>query len=134
MYKSDKVAERIKQLAKVRKIQLKDMLLELDLNKNTMSNMYKGSMIKADSLAKIADYLDCSVDFLLGRSDSKTRQTFSVISVTAEEKANAKLKKWVTGFEELNDEAQNAVLDYLNFTCTQPKNLKNIDNSDQMNA
>ena len=26
-------------------------------------------MIAADSLAKIADYLDCSVDYLLGRTD-----------------------------------------------------------------
>ena len=39
------------------------------LSKHTLSNLNKGSMIGADSLAKIADYLDCSVDYLLGRSD-----------------------------------------------------------------
>lgn len=33
-----------------------------------MSNM-KTSMPKADNLARIADYLDCSVDYLLGRTD-----------------------------------------------------------------
>lgn len=34
-----------------------------------MANL-KTSMPKADTLAKIADYLDCSVDYLLGRTDN----------------------------------------------------------------
>ena len=69
MYESSKVAETIKNRAKTIGIQLKDMLLDLQLNKNTLSNMYSGSMLKGDSLARIADYLDCSVDYLLGRTD-----------------------------------------------------------------
>lgn len=69
MYESSKVAEAIKSRAKATGIQLKDMLFELQLNKNTLSNMYNGSMLKGDSLARIADYLDCSVDYLLGRTD-----------------------------------------------------------------
>ena len=71
-YKSTNVAETIKRIAKSKDIQLKDMLIELQLNKNTLSNMYKGSMLKGDSLARIADYLDCSVDYLLGRTDEPT--------------------------------------------------------------
>lgn len=70
MYESTAIAEIIKDTAKIRNVQLKDMFLELDLNKNSLSSMYKGSMIKADSLARIADYLDCSVDYLLGRTDN----------------------------------------------------------------
>lgn len=70
MYESTNVAEIIKKRAKTSNIQLKDMLLELKLNKNTLSNMYNGSMLKGDSLARIADYLDCSVDYLLGRTDN----------------------------------------------------------------
>ena len=35
----------------------------------TMANL-KTSMPKADTLAKIADYLNCSVDYLLGRTDN----------------------------------------------------------------
>lgn len=70
MYESAKVAEVIKLVAKSKNIQLKDMLLSLDLNKNTLSNMYNGSMLKGDSLARIADYLDCSVDYLLGRTNN----------------------------------------------------------------
>lgn len=69
MYEPEKIAESIKAIAKSKKLPLKDMLLTLELNKNTLSNMYKGSTLKSDSLAKIADYLDCSVDYLLGRTD-----------------------------------------------------------------
>ncbi len=70
MYEPTKVAEKIKCVAKSRGIQLKDLFSDLSLNKNTLSNMYNGSMLKGDSLARIADTLDCSVDFLLGRTDN----------------------------------------------------------------
>ena len=47
------------------------MLKDCELNKNIISTMLsRGSMPKADNLAKIADYLDCSVDYLLGRTDN----------------------------------------------------------------
>lgn len=69
MYESAEIAKNIKKVARAKKLQLKDMLVAADLGRNTMSNMYHGSMIGADSLAKIADYLDCSVDYLLSRSD-----------------------------------------------------------------
>ncbi|MCI9355780.1 MAG: helix-turn-helix domain-containing protein [Firmicutes bacterium] len=77
MYKSTNVAEIIKKTAKVKNIQLKDMLIELELNKNTLSNMYKGSMLKGDSLARIADYLDVSVDYLLGRTNEQISTYYS---------------------------------------------------------
>lgn len=69
MYSSAEVACRIKVLAKQHKITIKQLLSDIGLGFNTMSNM-KTSMPKADNLAKIADYLDCSVDYLLGRTDN----------------------------------------------------------------
>ncbi len=69
MYISNEVSERIKILAKQQKISIKQLLSDVELGFNTMSNM-KTSMPKADNLAKIADYLDCSVDYLLGRTDN----------------------------------------------------------------
>lgn len=68
MYISSNIAERIKFLSKNRGIIVKKMLIDLGLGENTMSNL-KTSMPKADNLAKIADYLDCSVDYLLGRDE-----------------------------------------------------------------
>ena len=69
MYISADIPERIKTLAKEQKIAVKTMLAELNMGPNTMSN-FKTSMPKADTLARIADYLDCSVDYLLGRTDN----------------------------------------------------------------
>ncbi len=68
LYISNNIAKRIKILAKSKGISVKKLLEDVGLGFNTMSNM-KTSMPKADNLAKIADYLDCSVDYLLGRTD-----------------------------------------------------------------
>lgn len=68
-YKPVNVADAIKLRAKQQGVVLKTMLSELGLGSNTMSNMRHDRMISADSLARIADYLDCSVDYLLGRTD-----------------------------------------------------------------
>lgn len=80
MYNSTNIAERIKNLAKLKNIQLKTMLDDIDINKNALSNMYKGSMPKADNLAKIADYLDCSVDYLLGRTNTPDDPNLNLVN------------------------------------------------------
>lgn len=71
MYLSVNTAERIKLIAKSKNIIVKDMLEKCELNKNVLSTMIsRGSWVQANNLAKIADYLDCSVDYLLGRTDN----------------------------------------------------------------
>ena len=69
MYISPNMATRIKEYAKLMNVSLKSMLEDLQLGSNTFSHMKHGRMIAADSLARIADYLDCSVDYLLGRTE-----------------------------------------------------------------
>lgn len=69
MYASLDVAEKIKQLAKSKNISVKQILVDTGLNYNLMTHM-RSSMPKADNLARIADYLNCSVDYLLGRTDN----------------------------------------------------------------
>lgn len=78
MYFSNDIAIKIKDLAKTKGYKLSDMFETIGIGKNTMSNL-KTSMPKADTLAKIADYLDCSVDYLLGRTDNSEVNTNLVI-------------------------------------------------------
>ena len=66
LYDSITLAENIKLQAKARNVQLKDMFAELGMSKGTLSNLRTGRMMAADSLARISDYLDCSMDFLMG--------------------------------------------------------------------
>ena len=70
LYNSPNVANRIKEYSKQKKVTLKNILLACNLGTNTFSHMLHGKAIAFDSLAKIADYLECSVDYLLGRTDN----------------------------------------------------------------
>ena len=71
MHNSQEVSNRIKLHAKSRKIAIGAMLSDCNLSKNTLSSMQSGGYLpRAETLSKIADYLDCSVDYLLGRTDN----------------------------------------------------------------
>ena len=70
MYNSQIVSERIKLTAKSKNIKLKTMLSDLGLGINLIAQIANGSVVTAGNLFKIADYLDCSVDYLLGRTDN----------------------------------------------------------------
>ena len=70
MYTAQLLSDRIKLVAKKRGIRLKDMLVDLDLNINTISQISDRKGLSCFPLARIADYLDCSVDYLLGRTDN----------------------------------------------------------------
>lgn len=69
MYNSQEIAERIKQQVKQQGKTLGDMLEACELGINTISKMAKGTDILTKNFARIADYLNCSVDYLLGRTD-----------------------------------------------------------------
>lgn len=69
LYISTNVADRIRMRAKERGVVVKNMLTDLSLGVNTLSNLRQGSMLISDTLARIADYLDCSMDYLMGRTE-----------------------------------------------------------------
>ena len=75
MYDSPIVANKIKDFAKHKNISLKKILENCQLGSNTFSHMLHGRSVAFDSLAKIADYLNCSVDYLLGRTDDPMLHT-----------------------------------------------------------
>lgn len=71
MHNSQEVAITIKTLAKSKGIAIGKMLSDCDISKNTLSSMQSGGYLpRLESIAKIADVLDCSVDYLLGRTDN----------------------------------------------------------------
>ena len=76
MYNATEIATRINQILKEKQLSQKDMLENCKLSKNAISSMIsRGSMLRADNLARIADYLDCSIDFLMGRNQSTKKST-----------------------------------------------------------
>lgn len=69
MYDTQEVASRIKQRARELKVQIRTLMAGCGLGVNTVSQLANGRVISYISLALIADQLDCSVDYLLGRTD-----------------------------------------------------------------
>lgn len=70
MYNSQNLVENIKAIAKSKNVLVKEMLTDCDLNVNALNQMSDKKGISSFSLAKIADYLDVSVDYLLGRTET----------------------------------------------------------------
>lgn len=70
MYDSQKIANRIKSRAKEQGISLGELLSTCELGVNTISKMSKGTDILTHNFAKIADALDCSIDYLVGRTNN----------------------------------------------------------------
>ena len=70
MNNSQEVAKTIKSFAKSKNITIGRMLSDCELSINTLSSMQSGGYYpRLEAISKIADYLDCSVDYLLGRTD-----------------------------------------------------------------
>lgn len=71
MYNAQIVKERIKEQQKIKNIKnADDMMNELGLGINIIRQMSDKKGVGCFALAKIADRLDCSVDYLLGRTDN----------------------------------------------------------------
>ena len=70
MQNPQETAKRIKLLAKTKGISVSKLLTECDLNKNAIFTMQtRGSWLQAKNLAKIAEFLNCSIDYLMGRTN-----------------------------------------------------------------
>lgn len=70
MYYVEELVIRIKKEAKIQNIKLRDMLESCGLGINALSQLSDKKGLSSFSLARIADYLNCSVDYLLGRTDN----------------------------------------------------------------
>lgn len=69
MYTAQLTIERIQTLIKEKGTTQKKVLKECGINENTLIRMTDNKGMSSFYLAKIADYLGCSVDYLLGRTD-----------------------------------------------------------------
>jgi hypothetical protein len=70
MYKAQITKSRIKDMCKNKGVSMSVMLSECSLGVNAIRQINDTKGMSSFALAKIADYLDCSVDYLLGRTDN----------------------------------------------------------------
>ena len=66
-------SERLKNLREERNIYSKDLANTLNVEPATVTNWEKGNRFpREDMLIKIADFFDCTTDYLLGRTDNRS--------------------------------------------------------------
>lgn len=70
MYNAQLLKDIINEICKSKDISVSALLRECDLNHNTVQQITDKKGLSCFSLARIADYLDVSVDYLLGRTDN----------------------------------------------------------------
>lgn len=69
MYNAQNLKARINKAAKAKGLSVRSVLAECGLNPNTVNQIKDEKGLSCFALAQIADCLDCSVDFLLGRAE-----------------------------------------------------------------
>ena len=131
VYTAQMTKERVKSLCKNKKINMEQMLIECSLGVNAIRQINDTKGMASFSLAKIADYLDCSVDYLLGRTDNPNINGNSVIqssnivngnngdhsplTVTETEQQDEMIKELIKAFQSMSFtdkmEIMNAVLE-----------------------
>ena len=70
MYNTQKIANLIKDLCDQQNISVNQLLKASNVNKDVVLRLTKGIMPSADKIARIADYLQVSTDYLLGKTDN----------------------------------------------------------------
>ena len=60
---------RFEERCKQKNVKPTPLITAIGLSKGNLSKWRNGTVPTGDILVKIADYLDCSVDYLLGRTD-----------------------------------------------------------------
>lgn len=71
MYNSNDIADRIKAYVKEKGVTVTELIKACNLGANALGSMREGKMPSVERIAIIADYLDVSVDYLLGRTENK---------------------------------------------------------------
>ncbi len=104
MYSAQLTIERIQTAIKRNNTTQKKLSADLEINENTIKRMTDNKGISSFTLARIADYLHVSVDYLLGRDrpavpaaapamDANTARMLSMFTQLSEEKQEFLLKQ-----------------------------------------
>lgn len=121
--------ETLSSLMKKRNVTAKQLSEKLKIGKNQFKYWKdNGNIPNGETLISLADYFDCSVDYLLGRKETKKAAVLSV------ESSDTKKEQLIKNYELLNDEGQEDLLDYSEMLASNPRKIKESNNSVQMNA
>ena len=111
MYTAQNTIDRIQSLIKKKNLKQKDVLAACNINENTLKRMTDNKGMSSFYLARIADYLDCSVDYLLGRSNQENISHDSYTLSPNEQTI-------INIFRTLPPESQQSILNFVGYTAS----------------
>ena len=103
--------ERLYGLCNEKGIKPNNVCMELGLSNATATHWKKGTIPNGEVLSRIADYFDCSVDYLLGRTTKK--------ELSDADGSNEDLLKLIDVMNDLPTEKIAVLLDYVRFLNSQ---------------
>ena len=111
----------IKALCKSQNITVKKLLEDCRVSRNFIYDLEKkGQMPSIDKLEAIADYLDCSVDYLLGRhSASEIKKDGNAEALPPDTPLTPYQKQLIEFAESLTEEEVKKVLSYIRFVLSE---------------
>lgn len=74
------IAERIKEEARRQDVKVKDLLAQCQIDRNLVNKLANGRDTGTQNICKIADFLDCSTDYLLGLSNDPVKNNSTDLS------------------------------------------------------
>lgn len=115
MYSSEALVERIKSISKQKGFLIKDVLQASGLGVNALNQLSNKKGLSSLSLAKIADYLDVSVDYLLGLTDIPDTKKAVGISADSPDDDTEKAIAYLNYLAQANPEALQKAAEYAKF-------------------
>lgn len=111
----------IKALCKSQNITVKKLLEDCRVSRNFIYDLEKkGQMPSIDKLEAIADYLDCSVDYLLGRKPSpEIENNGNAEALPPDTPLTLYQKQLIEFAESLTEEEVKKVLSYIRFVLSE---------------
>ena len=85
---------------------------KIGISSGVITKWKNGTIPNGDTLIKIADYLDCSVDYLLGRTDTPGKTAASMDASSPNQEKLTDLYNVLGGFD---DDQLQLMLDYAKF-------------------
>ena len=103
----------LKEIREKKNITQTKLSTEIEVSQELISHYEIGqSKPNIENLIKLADYFNCSTDYLLNRTDNP-------ILVKSTPSASTESNEFITKYQMLNKEKQNHLISYLNYLISQ---------------
>ncbi len=103
----------LKEIREKKNITQTKLSTEIEVSQEVISHYEIGqSKPNIENLIKLADYFNCSTDYLLNRTDNP-------VLLKSTPNASTELNEFITKYQMLNKDKQNHLISYLNFLISQ---------------